>query len=94
MVSNCMDRTLWGFDIDEWNDNFRQTMREVAMWIGDNPRNNVDHIEVSPRLIEKVAWKTREHRRSEAYMYSQRPRTALPKSKNELEEEKNRDEID
>ena len=75
LIYSCLDRAIWGFDAEELMDNYRRFMIGVSDEEGKlNPMglmelDNEDikkKIDVSPKLLRKIIWRTREHRLSEA----------------------------
>ncbi|CAD7961107.1 unnamed protein product [Amoebophrya sp. A25] len=81
LIITCLDRSIWGFDVDEFFDNYRMAMfhvTEVSMDIERRTGVKNPVIDVSPKLLRKIVWRSRENPLSEALFFERRNSVSLP----------------
>jgi hypothetical protein len=78
LAVQCLDRSMWGYDAEEFFDNYRSVMRQIVQMVGDQITGDTSSIDVSPRAVLHFSWRVKEHPHSEAILFRDRPHNTLP----------------
>ncbi|CAD7962085.1 unnamed protein product [Amoebophrya sp. A120] len=77
LVTSCLDRSVWGYDVEEFYDNYRNLVLTLTDLSGELERRtgtkkSLNFMDASPKLLQQIIWRSRENRQSEARFFNQK----------------------